>query len=87
MKKIKIEFTPWRPMTLDEQCSFFTFQCVFTLLITIAYGVSFLMRPSQAGDQAQMIGLGLWTVALFAYRVYLGDLRDREREAKEKGEQ
>jgi hypothetical protein len=34
-----------------------------------------------------MIGLGLWTVVLFAYRVQLGAKRDREREAKEKGEQ
>jgi hypothetical protein len=87
VKKIKIKFTPWRPMTLDEQCSFYTFQCVFTGLITIAYGVGFLMRPGQAGDQAQMIGLGLWTVVLLAYRVQLGAKRDREREAKEKGEQ
>jgi hypothetical protein len=83
VRKIKIEFTRG-PMTMDDRCALYTFQSAFSLVFTIAYGTWILLSPSRAGDQATMIGLGMLTVATFAYRVHLGHLRDREREEKEK---
>lgn len=80
---MKNQFT----MSLDDWCSLYTFQSVFSLLLTIGYGTWTLLSPSKAGDQTFMIGLGLITVATFAMRVYLGAQREREREAKEKEQQ
>lgn len=85
MRKIKIVWKkdPRDSYTLDQWCRHYTITTLIALALTVVEGVWLFLSPPQPSDRYVMIFMGLSTLAVFGMRVWMGVLRDREREEKE----